>query len=71
MVQFTRPVSGSRATANLILEALEELDPEKRRQVHAMLRLRIAVEIGGDMEITGVIGAGEILCESGPTSPHA
>ena len=56
--------------ANLIPEALQELGPEERRQIYAMLRLRIAVEIGGDMEITGVLGAGEILCESGltPTS---
>ena len=50
--------------SNVIPEALEELDPEERRQIYAMLRLRIAVEVGGDMEITGVIGAGEILCES-------
>ena len=55
--------------ANLIPEALQELGPEKRRLVYAMLRLRIAVEIGGDMEISGVIGAGEILCESGRISP--
>ena len=55
--------------ANLIPETLEELDPEERRQIYAMLRLRIVVEIGGDMEITGFIGAGEILCESGPILP--
>ena len=50
--------------AKLMPDALQELGPEERRQVYAMLRLRIAVEIGGDMTITGVIGAGETLCES-------
>ena len=55
--------------AKLIPDALQELDPEERRQVYAMLRLRIAVHIGGDMGITGVIGAGEILCKNGLTPP--
>ena len=54
--------------AALIPEALQEVGPEERRQIYAMLRVRIAVEIGGDMQITGVIGAGEIFCESRLTS---
>ncbi len=53
--------------ANLIPEQLRELGPEERRQIYAMLRLRIEVDLSGDMAITGVIRAERILCESGPT----
>jgi site-specific DNA recombinase len=55
--------------ANLVPQALQELGPEKRRQIYAMLRLRIVVDLDGDMAITGVIRAERILCESGPTRP--
>jgi len=55
--------------ACLIPQKLQELDPEERRQIYAMLRLRIVVDLAGDMEITGVIGAGERLCDSELTSP--
>ena len=48
----------------LVPEALQELGPEERRQIYAMLRLRIAVDIDGNMQITGVIGAGAGLCET-------
>jgi hypothetical protein len=54
--------------ANLIPEALQELGPGERRQIYAMLRLRIAVDLDGNMKVTGLIGAGEVLCESGRTS---
>ena len=54
--------------ANLIPQKLQDLDPEERRQIYAMLRLRIVVDLDGDMEITGVIGAEQMLCDSGLTS---
>ncbi len=54
--------------AALVPEALQELGPEERRQIYAMLRLRIAVDIDGNMQITGVIGAGAVVCETRLTS---
>ncbi|HZY66416.1 MAG TPA: hypothetical protein VFE21_11125, partial [Rubrobacteraceae bacterium] len=50
--------------AGRIPEDLDSLTPEQRRHVYAMLRLRVAVDRHGDMEITGVVGQGEILCQS-------
>jgi hypothetical protein len=37
-------------------EALEELAPEERHQVYRMLRLRVAVRIGGALEVNGMFG---------------
>jgi hypothetical protein len=54
--------------ANLIPQRLQELDSEERSQIYAMLRLRIVIDLDGDMEITGVLGAGAMLCNSEPTS---
>ncbi|CAN5660494.1 recombinase family protein [soil metagenome] len=55
--------------AALIPEQLRELGPEERRQVYGMLRLRLTMRSGGDLEINGVVGTGPALCESGLTSP--
>jgi hypothetical protein len=56
--------------ADLIPQRLQRLDPEERRRIYAMLRLRIVVDLDGDMEIVGVIGAGEMLCDPGLTSGY-
>ncbi|MGF1470291.1 MAG: recombinase family protein [Rubrobacteraceae bacterium] len=57
--------------AGLIPEALGDLDAEQRQQIYRMMRLHIAVDPAGDMEITGAIGseAGKNLCHSGTTQP--
>lgn len=54
--------------AGLIPQRLQGLDSEERRQIYAMLRLRIVIDLDGDMEIIGVIGEGKTLCNSGLTS---
>ena len=56
--------------AELIPEQLRELDPEQRRQVYALLRIRLTVRRGGELEVVGDLGAGHTLCENGltPTS---
>jgi site-specific DNA recombinase len=54
--------------ADLIPRKLRELGPEERQRIYSMLRLRIVIDLDGDMEITGIIGGGEILCDSELTS---
>ena len=43
-------------------EALDGLTPEERHQVYRMLRLRAAVRIGGNLEISGMFGEGNGFC---------
>ena len=55
--------------AALMPEDLEELGPEERRQIYAMLRLRVVVDINGDMAMTGIIRTEKTLCKTRPTRP--
>lgn len=50
--------------ASMAPEALEELAPEERHQVYRMLRLRIAVRIGGALEVNGMFGEEDAFCRS-------
>jgi hypothetical protein len=43
--------------ANALPEALDELAPEERRQIYAMLRLRVNVRSDGILDVSGVFGA--------------
>ena len=55
--------------AALMPEDLQELGPEERRQIYAMLRLRVVVDINGDMAMTGIIRTEKTLCKTRPTRP--
>ncbi len=50
--------------AGLVPEQLEDLGPEERRRIYAMLRLRVVVDLDGNMEIAGVIRATRIVCKN-------
>jgi hypothetical protein len=52
----------------LIPQKLQELEPEERQQIYRMLRLRLVMDPHGGIAASGVIGAGNSLCESELTS---
>jgi hypothetical protein len=54
---------------SLIPQKLQELEPEERRRVYSMLRLKLVIGPGGHIEASGVIGAGDYLREMEPTFP--
>jgi hypothetical protein len=54
--------------ADALPEALDELAPEERRQIYAMLRLRVNVGSDGILDVSGVFGGDTCVCKSEPTS---
>ena len=54
----------------LIAEQIREPDPGQRRQVYALLRIRLTIRRGSELEVTGVLGTGNLLCENALTSPR-
>ncbi len=59
--------------SSMMPDALDNLVPEERRQVHGMLRLKVEVAADGSMEARGVLSEtlqvlrenGRIVCENG------
>jgi Tfp pilus assembly protein PilN len=54
--------------AGLIPAELEALAPEERHRVYGLLRLQVAPRQDGGVEMTGVIGAADAICQSQTTS---
>ena len=54
--------------AELIPAELELLAPEERRRVYSLLRLQVVPGQDGTVEMTGVIGAANSICQSQTTS---
>ncbi len=54
--------------AGLIPAELEALAPEERHRVYGLLRLQVAPRQDGGVEMTGVIGAADGICQSQTTS---
>jgi hypothetical protein len=54
--------------ARLIPAELESLAPEERHRVYGLLRLQVAPRQDGSVEMTGVIGAADGICQSQTTS---
>jgi site-specific DNA recombinase len=54
--------------AELIPAELELLAPEERRRVYSLLRLQVVPGQDGTVEMTGVIGAANNICQSQTTS---
>ncbi|HZA44614.1 MAG TPA: hypothetical protein VE568_04825, partial [Rubrobacter sp.] len=52
----------------LIPQKLQDLEPEDRQRIYSMLRLKLVMDPDGSIEATGIIGAGQYLCESELTS---
>jgi hypothetical protein len=53
--------------AGLIPAELESLAPEERHRVYGLLRLQVAPRQDGGVELTGVIGATDGICQSQTT----
>ena len=53
--------------AGLIPAELESLAPEERHRVYGLLRLQMAPRQDGGVELTGVIGAADGICQSQTT----
>jgi hypothetical protein len=53
--------------AGLIPAELESLAPEERHRVYGLLRLQVAPRRDGSVEMTGVIGAADGICQSQTT----
>jgi len=50
----------------MVPEALDSLAPEERRQVYAMLRFKVEVDVDGHMEARGILSENvRVLYESG------
>ncbi len=54
--------------AGLIPAELESLAPEERHRVYRLLRLQVAPGLDCGVELTGVIGAADGICQSQTTS---
>jgi hypothetical protein len=50
----------------MVPEALESLTPEERHRIYKMFRLDVAVNAGGEIEVTGDLVAGPEVCNTGP-----
>jgi site-specific DNA recombinase len=53
--------------ANALPETLDKLTSEERRQIYAMLRLRVNVGSSGTLDVSGVFGGEFCICKSEPT----
>lgn len=47
---------------SLIPQKLQGLEPVEHQEIYRMLRLKLVMDPGGDIEASGIIGAGNELC---------